>query len=190
MYDSLGWEDFAQFLADVESQASAQTVGAEFARLQFRPSYMPKRGDHGYPNSVEPFPAVACGDSINPTSYDAWVTAAASSSGYFGPLWTWASSICAVWPFTDADRHLAPFDHHTADPVLVVGNMFDPATRYAGSVKVASLLPGSRLLTLHGWGHTSLFRSSCVDGYIAGYLINHQLPPAGTVCEQDHVPFT
>jgi pimeloyl-ACP methyl ester carboxylesterase len=190
MYDSLGWEDFAQFLADVESQASAQALGSEYARLRFRPSYMLKRGDHGYPNFVEPFPAVACGDSINPTSYDAWVTAAASSSGYFGPLWTWASSICAVWPFADGDRYLGPFDHQTADPVLVVGNLFDPATRYAGSLKVASLLPGSRLLTLHGWGHTSLFLSSCVDGYIAGYLIDHQLPPAGTVCEQDHVPFT
>src|SRR4051794_32885144 len=64
-----------------------------------------------------------------PESYGAWVSAANSATGYFGPSWTWASSICAVWPFHDAGRYLGPFDHHTANPVLVVGNLFDPATR-------------------------------------------------------------
>jgi pimeloyl-ACP methyl ester carboxylesterase len=190
LYDSSGWEDFAGFLADVESQASPARLGAEYERLRLQPAYMPKRGDHGYPNFVEPFGAVSCEDSHNPSSYDAWVAAADGSSGYFGPLWTWISSICAVWPFHDADRYAGPFDHHTADPVLVIGNQFDPATRYAGSVKVASLLSGSRLLTLHGWGHTSLFLSSCVDSYIANYFLTHALPPPGTVCEQDHIPFT
>ena len=190
MYDSLGWEDFADFLADVEAHASAKALGRGYARLRFRPAYMPKRGDHGYPNFLEPFPAVACEDSINPSSYGAWVSAANSASGYFGPVWTWASSICVVWPFQDAGRYLGPFDHRTANPVLVVGNLFDPATRYQGAQKVASLLPGSRLLTLHGWGHTSLFLSGCIDDAIAAYFVAHQLPPTGTVCEQDHVPFS
>jgi hypothetical protein len=45
-------------------------------------------------------------------------------------------------------------------------------------------------LTLHGWGHTSLFLSGCIDDAIAAYFVAHQLPPTGTVCEQDHVPFS
>jgi hypothetical protein len=74
--------------------------------------------------------------------------------------------------------------------VLVVGNTFDPATRYQGAVTVSNLLPNSRLLTLHGWGHTSLFLSQCVDNALARYLVDVAVPPPGAVCEQDHVPFT
>jgi hypothetical protein len=74
--------------------------------------------------------------------------------------------------------------------VLVIGNLFDPATRYQGAVTASNLLPGSRLLTVHGWGHTSLFISSCADAVQTRYLVDLTLPPVGTVCNQDHVPFT
>jgi hypothetical protein len=76
-----------------------------------------------------------------------------------------------------------------ANPVLVVGNQFDPATRYAGAQTVAATLPGARLLTLHAWGHTSGFLSGCADEAIARYLLDGTLPPVGTVCDQDEVPF-
>jgi hypothetical protein len=73
--------------------------------------------------------------------------------------------------------------------VLVVGNLFDPATRYAGAVVAHELLSNSSLLTVHGWGHTSLFRSACADRAIARYLLDATTPASGTVCEQDVVPF-
>jgi pimeloyl-ACP methyl ester carboxylesterase len=190
MYDSGGWPAFAQFLADVESQASSSKLGAGYARLNFRPSYLVRAGLTEYQGFIEPFAGVLCADSVNPSSYDAWWSAAATSAGYFGALWTWASSICAVWPFTDSDRYLGPFNHRTANPLLVVGNLYDPATRYASARKLAAMMPNARLLTLHGWGHTSLFRSRCIDERIARYLIDLQLPHRGTVCQQDHVPFT
>ena len=144
-------------------------------------------------NFLEGFPAVACSDSDNPDAYAAWSAAAAAaeaSFGYFGPLWTWITSICARWPGADADRYTGPFNRATSSPVLVVGNQFDPATRYEGAQTAASLLPNSRLLTVHGWGHTSLFLSACADAAIARYPIDVALPAPGTVCEQDHVPFS
>jgi hypothetical protein len=73
--------------------------------------------------------------------------------------------------------------------VLVVGTRFDPATRYQGAVTVDRLLPRSRLLTLAGWGHTSLGVSSCVDAYVSRYFLTTRVPPRGTVCEPDVVPF-
>jgi hypothetical protein len=73
--------------------------------------------------------------------------------------------------------------------VLVVGNRFDPATRYQGAVTLANLLPRSRLLTLHGWGHTSLFASACIDAHVNAYLLTARVPPRGTVCQPDVVPF-
>ena len=74
--------------------------------------------------------------------------------------------------------------------MLVVGNLFDPATPYHGAVTVDRLLPRSRLLTLAGWGHTSLFLSACVDAHVNTYLLTTRVPPRGTVCEPDVVPFT
>jgi len=51
------------------------------------------------------------------------------------------------------------------------------------------MLPNSRLLTLNGWGHTSLGRSTCINRHITGYLVNLTLPPAGTVCQSNQLPF-
>ena len=193
MYDSLGWPDFAALLADIESQASAQQLGARAQRFRGAPAFITKRGFPRYFNVPEGFPAVACADSDNPNSYAAWTSAglaAEAAHGIFGRIWTWASGICASWDRTDAARYMGPFNHRTANPVFVVGNQFDPATPYHGAVTVASLLPNSALLTLHAWGHTSLFLSACADEAITRYLVDGTKPAAGTVCEQDVVPFS
>jgi hypothetical protein len=73
--------------------------------------------------------------------------------------------------------------------VLVVGNQFDAATRYENAQTVAAMLPGARLLTLHAWGHTSGFLSSCAHEAIAGDLVDGTLPAPDTICEQNEVPF-
>jgi len=193
MYNSLGWESFAQVLALIGSQADPTTLGNAIQPFLYQTAYINKRGFPHYPNLVEGFPAVACADSVNPASYSAWGVAGAAAdaaNGYFGRIWTWVSSLCAEWPFTDTARYMGPFTAHTANPVLVVGNLFDPATRYQGAQTVAGLLPNSRLLTVHGWGHTSIQLSHCADQISASYLLTVSIPAPGTVCEQDHVPFT
>ena len=192
LYDSSTWPDLAQLLADIEHQAGAQQLGARAERFRGAAVYLPKRGFPHYPNFAEGFPAIACADSDNPAGYDAWWNAGIAedaATGYFGRIWTWASGICASWDHSDADRFMGPFNRRTSNPVLVVGNQFDPATPYHGAVTVSQLLPRSRLLTVHGWGHTSLFLSECVDKAITRYLVDLTLPAAGTVCQQDVVPF-
>ena len=74
--------------------------------------------------------------------------------------------------------------------MLVVGSHFEPATRYEGAVLVDQLLPRSALLTVHGWGHTSIFLSQCADAAISRYLLSVATPPRGTTCQQDVVPFS
>jgi len=192
MYDSSSWEDFAATLADIEAaEALTPTLKARIKAFQLRPMYIAKRGFPRYPNFVEGFPAVACGDSDNPDSYSAWSAAGAASDaafGYFGRIWTWASSICAEWPAADADRYMGPFNKQTANPVLVVGTRYDPATRYEGALTAHALLPNSRLLTVEGWGHTSLFLSACADAIASTYLLT-STAPASSVCTQDFTPF-
>ena len=188
----ISWADFAQLLADLEFLAAPARLGTRLQTLWQRQAYMIQRGFPRYPNDVEGAPAVFCADSDNPDAYAAWsiAGAAADAFGYFGRGWTWSSSICAEWPFADQDRYIGSFDRFTANPVLVVGTQYDTNTRYQAAVTVADLLRNSALLTLHGWGHTSLSLSHCIDDAVTRYLVDGTIPARGTVCEQDHVPFS
>ncbi|WP_270040015.1 alpha/beta hydrolase [Solirubrobacter ginsenosidimutans] len=200
MYDSHQWEDLAGFLALLEGIGAGSRIAATVPRpaVPGPPRYTPpgantRRGiELDYMNFIEAFPGVACSDSNNPRLYAAWSINGALADaqfGYFGRLWTWASSICAEWPGRDKDRYMGPFNAVTANPVLVVGNRFDPATRYEGALTVRGLLPRSALLTVEGWAHTSLFLSACADETIANYLIAVRTPAPGATCRQDVVPF-
>jgi len=193
LYSPFAWPFAAEALALLESSASAQAVGAALADLRTSLGYVNKRGFPRYPNFLEGFPGVACSDSDNPTSHADWFAAAEAAEaqfGYFGRAWTWASSICAVWPGKGEDRYTGPWNTPTANPVLVVGNFFDPATRYEGAQTVAGLLPNSRLLSYAGWGHTVYWGvSGCIDAAVNGYLISGVLPAAGTVCQPEIDPF-
>ncbi len=185
------WPLLAEFLAYVEAQASPRQLGRSLAALQ-EAAGAGSPSTPRYRNFVEGFPGVACSDSINPASYDAWSEQGAIADerfGYFGRYWTWLTSICAKWPGVDDQRYLGPFDATTSEPLLVIGNQFDPATRYQGAQIVHRLMPESSLLTLHAWGHTSLFLSQCVDRISVDYLVSLATPEPGTICRADQVPF-
>ena len=182
MYDSFSWPSFAGLLAFLEFQASPAVLGAQLAVVREEQGLITKRGVPRYRNGPEGGTSVFCSDSDNPSSTAAWSQAGAASDaqfGYFGRIWTWISSPCVAWPGADADRYMGPFVTQTANPVLVVGNLFDPATRYEGAVTVSSLLPNSRLLTLHAWGHTSLLLSQCATVSYAPAISLRELLPVG-----------
>ena len=190
LYDAASWPDLAGFLQALWEQTSPRAAGASLQTLRAR--FGTGLQQEEYPNFVEGFPGVACSETHNPSTVGAWSRAGRAQDRqypYFGRPWTWATSICEPWPGWDDDHFDGPWDHTTANPVLVVGNLFDPATPYHGAVTVDRLLPRSRLLTLAGWGHTSLFASACVDAYVNTYLLTSRVPPKGTVCEPDVVPF-
>lgn len=192
MYDSYSWPSLAETLAALEAYVSPAAAGEAVHQFWVDSGLITKRGFPQYPNYLEGFPGVACSDSDNPDNYEAWWNAAVAADadyGYFGRLWTYASSLCAQWPGAKISRYTGPFTANTANPVLVVGNFFDPATRYEGAVTVADLLPNSRLLSMNGWAHCSLFMSACADAYVSEYLLSGTLPPEGTICDQDFVPF-
>jgi pimeloyl-ACP methyl ester carboxylesterase len=192
LYDSSTWPDFAVLLSLIEKRKSAEELGAALQAVRTRGGARDGGIRSSYPYQVEGYPGVACSDSVNPTTYGAWPRAAAAADenyGYFGSYWTWVSSICQPWEGPVAHAYLGPFDSQTANPVLVVGNRYDPATRYESAVLVSDLLPNSTLLTLEGWGHTTLFLSACVDEAVSKYFLTGVPPPDGTVCNQDFVPF-
>ncbi|WP_203186881.1 alpha/beta hydrolase [Streptomyces pratensis] len=137
--------------------------------------------------------AVLCGDSPNPRdpgAYHALEESAAARAGDTGRFWTWATAGCTTWP-ASPDRWTGPWDTPTANPVLVVGTTYDPSTAYPNSRAMTEALADARLLTNEGYGHTALLNpSSCVQEHESRYFIDGILPPAGTTCRQDTLPFS
>jgi pimeloyl-ACP methyl ester carboxylesterase len=187
------WPNLAQFLQDVDDAANSRRTVASHRVLQRLQLAGAGASRAPYTQGAEGFFGVWCTDSRQPDRFDAWRRAARAADRrwpYFGRAWNWSSSICARWPGEAHDRYLGPFNRRTAGPVLVIGTRYDPATRYQDAVSTARILRRGRLLTVAGWGHTSLFKSSCASAAASRYLLSGRLPAAGTVCPVDVVPFS
>ena len=190
MYDPSSWPDLAAFLQELRTFAQPRRTAAALQALRARLGL--DRGQE-YQQVLEGFAGVWCSDADNPDRASAWAEAARAAdheNPYFGRPWVWSGSICAAWPGHDGDRYTGPFDQETANTVLVIGNRNDPATRYQDAVSTTNILSDARLLTLDASGHTSLFISRCVDRAVDRYLLTGDVPPAGTVCQEDVVPFS
>jgi pimeloyl-ACP methyl ester carboxylesterase len=102
--------------------------------------------------------------------------------------WLWAP--CASWPARSSERFTGPWTATTANPILVIGNRYDPRTKYANSVLASRRLGNAVLLTLEGYGHTSDADASvCIDDAVTNFLVTKTTPPVGTICQPDHAPF-
>jgi pimeloyl-ACP methyl ester carboxylesterase len=95
-----------------------------------------------------------------------------------------------LWPATARDTYEGPFRVKDSAPTpLVVATTYDPATPYRGALKLVRELGNARLLTMRGDGHTAYGGNSpCIDAAVNAYLLEGNLPEAGTVCRQE-VPF-
>ena len=136
--------------------------------------------------------AIACGEVPSPqaSSFPEANAFAEQRSGLVGPYWAWDYEPCSTWPVRSDHPYRGTWDHRTANPVLVIGNTFDPATPYGGAVAMSKALARARLLTMDGYGHTALLNpSSCVDRYESRYFIRGGLPPKGARCAQNESPF-
>ena len=171
----VSWADFAQLLADLEFQAAPARLGTRLQALWQRQAYIDPARLPALPERRRRLAGRVLRRQRQPRHLRRLVNRRRRRRrryGYFGRGWTWSSSICAEWPFADPDRYIGPFDRYTANPVLVVGTQYDTNTRYQAAVTVANLLPNSALLTLHGWGHTSLSLSRCIDEAVTRYLVD------------------
>jgi pimeloyl-ACP methyl ester carboxylesterase len=180
LYNPFDYYFLGEFLSILESGAPPAEVGGFLRRLQTETALVNKRGFPNYVNFAESFPGVGCVDTRNPTDYDKYQnTGIADPDEYFAKFWDWGPSPCAQWPRQDQDRYDggAGFSADTPHPVLVIGNLYDPATRYEGAVRTDELLVNSVLLTVDEPGHTSLGISPlCAGPATGGYLLAPDQP--------------
>jgi hypothetical protein len=74
--------------------------------------------------------------------------------------------------------------------VLVIGHRSDPTLPFQSSLAMARELDEGRLLSVTGYGHTVLRNpSACAGRYETAIFLSALLPPEGTVCGSDAVPF-
>ncbi len=177
------FEEYKSRQADVEAAAN-------------RKAKIAKDLGRGFPyfNDLDAFYSVMCTDSLDPFYLGNWPTYAAradSTAPGFGPLWTWQSAPCAekFWTARASDSFRGPFTANTVNPVLVVGNYWDPATSYEGAVVASALLPNSRLLSSDNFGHTAYGTSRCVTNAMDRYLLTIKLPREGKLCKSEFPVF-
>jgi pimeloyl-ACP methyl ester carboxylesterase len=131
----------------------------------------------GYDTLLQAESGVFCTDGRHGANAASWPAAAAAAdrrARYFGAFYAWLTVQCAhdTWTAQDQDVFRGPFDHRTSAPVLVIGDWWDPATSYNSAVKVARMLPDSRLVSSDSWGHEAVGTSACVDNTVWAYLFH------------------
>lgn len=157
-------------------------------------------------SKLEASPAVFCTDGVASARNDTFEDFAAkyrllsSQSPTVGANWAKIPTMCHTWPFRAEWRYAGPFlNKRTKIPILLVGNEADPVTPVRNAEKIAAKEeqrpsdkegPGATVLLQEGPGHCSLAgKSTCTEYFIRRYFENGSLPPEGTKCRLDCVPW-
>jgi pimeloyl-ACP methyl ester carboxylesterase len=178
LYSSSYWPDLTKALKQAKN-------GNGTGLLDLADQYNERRSDGTYSNISDANLSISCNDSEpGPTDEKIRQTADAWAKDYpmFG-IWAAGSLFsCQQWQSVRTVPPL-PSAHDTANTVLVIGNLNDPATPYQGAINLAKTMGNARVLTWDGEGHTSYLEgSSCIDNAVNKYLIDLTLPPEGTTC--------
>jgi pimeloyl-ACP methyl ester carboxylesterase len=89
---------------------------------------------------------------------------------------------CATWP-TAGRQPTGKTLGVGAAPILVIGNLRDPATPIGGTKQLAKDLDSGVLVTADSDGHgTYLSGNSCIDGVVDAYLVDGAVPTDGETC--------
>jgi len=177
LYSQSQWPTLARAI-------SAARSGDGSGLLHLADEYYQRSSDGTYSNLIDANLTIGCNDAKpGPTDTQIRQTAQQWDQQYplFG-LWSAASLFsCQQW---QPDRTPVPLPvAKTPVTVLVVGNLHDPATPYAGAKHLAAAMGNARVLTWDGEGHTSYLQgSSCVDNAVNTYLLTQELPAVGRVC--------
>lgn len=142
----------------------------------------------------DPYPSIWCSDWNYPVrNYAEYAGLRASLSHKF-PNIEWSPYVDHVMTCVNSGTKNTnpqrPLRVHGAPPLVMVGNVHDPATVYPWNVNAARQ-SGARLITYEGWGHTAYGdggQSKCVNDAVDAYLIDLKPPKRGLSCPSTDVP--
>jgi pimeloyl-ACP methyl ester carboxylesterase len=141
-------------------------------------------GDYDEGSYLHAMIPVRCADW--PRSDDASLAAVQRRARDEHPLW--ASLVgelydnCGRWPGTARQPSATPLAKGAA-PILVIGNLRDPATPIGGTKQLAEDLDSAILVTSDKDGHGTYYAgNSCVDSIVDGYLVKGTAPTSDKAC--------
>lgn len=171
------------------TQAMQQAFEGDGSALLFLADYFNDRGLDGVYNSNadDAFLAVNALDYEPVGTPQEWEAAAAQIARDYpilGGDFGFASAGLSAWP-VESRATRRPISAASAPEMLLIGTTHDPATPYEMAVSAHEAMPNTVLLTVEGWNHTAYNSSAgaCVIGAVDRFLLNGELPAAGTVCE-------
>ncbi|WP_020672453.1 alpha/beta hydrolase [Amycolatopsis nigrescens] len=141
-----------------------------------------------------PYPPIWCSDWRYPVQdFAEYEKLRTKLSGEF-PNIEWSPYVdhaltCAGDPLKTTNPQ-QPLEIEGAPPLVMVGNIHDPATVYEWN-KTAAKQSGSHLITYEGWGHTAYGNggpSPCVNEAVDAYLLDLTVPAKGLSCPATEKP--
>ena len=178
MYDSTyGWP--------AERNALRRVLAGDGAdMLSMIDFYLSREDGHYMDNSNEVIAAVNCIDRPDRPGVAAVQQLArkwAKSYPMFGEVLAYGLLTCERWPAPAVGR-AAPW-RGTTQPVLIIGNTYDPATPVEGAKALHKQMRNSRYIEWVGDGHTAYRQgSSCVDSKVDRFYLSGTLPARDQVC--------
>ncbi len=191
LYSPLAWGDLAAAFAELAApaqQMSTQRSGSDVDSIGDLLRHLGLIEDY---SGIGAALASMCVDGehpLTPWEYQAQADVADAEAPHFGRYRSWVGLQCEFVDFTDDDAYLGPWDQSTEAPVMVIGTRHDPATPYDQTQPYADRFTNASVLTVEGYGHTTLGISSCANSAIATYLVELEAVD-GATCEQDIAPF-
>ncbi|MGW6282869.1 alpha/beta hydrolase [Kribbella sp. NPDC055071] len=193
LYDPNGYPGLAELLATLASLSNPAKAKAKTTAKVQAPAALVEwnRRKEEYATSIGSAlqPCIESPQTGRPLSYPAYADAADRSGPHFGRFRSWIGIQCEFLGIRDTDAFVGPWPNQVKQPVLVFGTRHDPATPYKFTRPYADLYPDARMVTVEGWGHTTLFKSTCADLMITDYLTKLNAPADGSTCAQDRKPF-
>ena len=195
LYTPAEWPNLAGLLATLATAPEPRAAGARrtatVAAGKLPASLLEstrRREDYG---SIGTYlqPCVEARRTGRPLAYPAYADQAEMRAPHFGRFRVWISQNCEFLPVRDSDAFVGPWKLKVKSPVLVFGTRHDPATPYKMTRPYSDLYPDARMVTVNGWGHTTIGKSACADAAITKYLVSLQAPTDGSTCDQNRRPF-
>jgi pimeloyl-ACP methyl ester carboxylesterase len=178
LYRPGSWKKLAEALA-------LAAMGDSSGLLDLADGYVERSNDGQYGDTLEVYYGVLSVDAPfpkDPAIYDALTKKLEMETPRLGAYFPFTAYPSGQWPVTSW-REPGPIAAEGSAPILVVGATSDPATPYAWGVSLAKQLSSGVLLTREGHGHVSFLRgNTCIDTAVTDYLVDLQVPMAGTVC--------
>lgn len=145
--------------------------------------------------SIDGQMAILCGDGddqswLTKTAFQEHIKNVTKLSPSFGEIWATIRMSCVHYNVRPYYRFEGPWVGNTSHPILEIGNTADPVTPGRYAKKMAQGFPGAVALIQDSAGHCSLSTPSvCTERYVRQYFQTGELPPGGTVCKADYMPF-